>query len=87
MDIDPTGVERPACKRDGSPILSSPCIGDSSPPCKRPRLRAVASHVRPGERVYPESAYVGSRAHARAMSAKPESEVLSNFLVFPLKYG
>lgn len=60
---------------------SSSDIGIASPPQKRACLRAVVSHVRPGERVHPDSAYVGTEAHNRALTAKPESEVLKQFLV------
>lgn len=48
---------------------------------KRPRLRAVASHVRPGEKVHPDSAYVGTKAYACIQKAKPEEQVLQMFLV------
>jgi len=48
---------------------------------KSGRGRAVASHIRCGERVHPESAYVGSKAFERAVNARPENEVLASFLV------
>ena len=50
-------------------------------PARKRRRRTVASFVRPGQRVYPQSAYVGSPAWERAQAAKPEREVLSSFLV------
>jgi hypothetical protein len=53
----------------------APCQNHSQP-------RAIASHIRPGERAHPESAYVGTKAHARAINAKPEPQVLASFLVF-----
>ena len=56
----------------------------SEPPRKRARRCAVAAFVRPGQRVYPQSAYVGSPAHTRGISAKSENEVLATFLVSPI---
>jgi len=58
--------------------IDSPCL-----PRKRARLRGVVSHVRQGQKVHPDSAYVGTPAHDLAIIAKPESEVLSSFLVPP----
>ena len=45
------------------------------------KKRLLASYVRPGARVHPQSAYYGTDAHNRAQTAKPETQVLSNFLV------
>ena len=54
---------------------------DNSEPTGKRCRRTVASFVRQGQRVYPQSAYVGSPAYERARTAKPEREVLSDFLV------
>ena len=48
---------------------------------KHSKPRVVISHITPGERVHPESAYLGTKNYDRAVAAKPESEVLKNFLV------
>lgn len=69
---------------DDSSESSSSDIDSPSPPCQRARLRGVVSHVRPGQKVHPNSAYVGTPAHDLAITAKPEFEVLSTFLVLPL---
>lgn len=50
-------------------------------PARKRRRKTVVSFVRPGQRVYPQSAYVGSSAWERAQTGKPEREVLSSFLV------
>jgi hypothetical protein len=63
--------------------VSSYDFESSQPPRKRARRCAVAAFVSPGQRVYPQSAYFGSPAHTRSISAKPENEVLSDFLVLP----
>ena len=54
---------------------------DSPSPRKRARLSGVVSHVRPGQKVHPDSAYVGTPMHHLAITAKPEFEVLSAFIV------
>ena len=71
----------PAHWEDDWSESSSSDIDSPSPPCKRARLRGVVSHVRPGQKVHPCSAYVGTPAHDLAITAKPEFEVLSAFLV------
>jgi hypothetical protein len=58
---------------------------DSASPRKRARLCSVVSHVRPGQKVHPDSAYVGTSMHDLAITAKPEFEVLSAFIVLPLE--
>jgi hypothetical protein len=56
---------------------------NNGPPRKRACLRAVASHIRQGQKVHPDSAYVGTPSFNRAFTAKPESDVLRAFLVYP----
>src|SRR5579859_3991232 len=58
---------------------------DAKPPQKRCR-RTVAAYVRPGQRVYPQSAYFGSPTYERAMTAKTEREVLERYLVEALRF-
>ena len=74
----------PANWEDDLSEYSSSDIDSPSPPRKRARLRSVVSHVRPGQKVHPYSAYVGTRAHNFAITAKPEFEVLSAFIVPPM---
>ena len=62
---------------------SSSRSSSPSPAPPRIRSRAIVSHVRPGAKVHPLSAYVNSPAHTRALTAKSESEVLKAFLVCP----
>src|SRR5438477_4017307 len=58
---------------------------DAVPPQKRCR-RTVAAYVRPGQRVYPQSAYFGSPSYERAMTAKTEREVFERYLVEALRF-
>jgi hypothetical protein len=61
-------------------IFSLDDASEAEPPKKRCR-RTVAAYVRPGQRVYPQSAYFGSPAYKRAVAAKTEREVLERYLV------
>ena len=54
---------------------------EPSPPRKSVPRRVVASIVNPGNRDHPQSAYHGSPAHTRASTAKPEKQVIAEFLV------
>jgi hypothetical protein len=74
LDTDPFNTE------DDS--LYSIDTDNNGPPRKRAHLRAVASHIRQGQKVYPDSAYVGTSSFNRALTAKPESDVLQAFLVY-----
>jgi len=77
--------------RDINDELGSPFIDEAEPvatsdtecfePARKRCRKTMVSFVRPGQRVHPQSAYVGSPAWERARTAKPEREVLSNFLV------
>ena len=58
-------------------IDESLSYAEKSCPC------AVASHIRPSQKVYPDSAYFGTTAFNRALTAKPEEEILNAFLVIP----
>jgi hypothetical protein len=87
--MDPIVADTSLIDDDMDP--SSPPSGEQTPQLrqtngKRARARAVASFVRPGERVNPSSAYVGSAAHTLAQTAKSEPQVLQSFLV-PLDRG
>ena len=68
---------------DFSDDASSATSSSPSPQGQRVRPRAIASHIRPGAKVHPLSAYINSPAHTRALSAKPESQVLQSFMVCP----
>jgi len=70
------------CIEEDDECQSSVSSKDSESPVRpRKRARAVADYIRPGERVHPTVAYHGTQAHTRAMSARPEVQVLSDFLV------
>jgi len=85
MDPGLIGSElNPVHWEEHSPEFSCSDMDSPSPPRKRARLRGLVSHVRSGQKVHPDSAYVGTLAHDLAMTAKPESEILSKFLVPPL---
>ena len=75
LDTDPFDTE------DGS--LYSIDTNNTGPLRKRACLHTVASHIRQSQKVHPDSAYVGTPSYNRALTAKPESDVLQAFLVYP----
>jgi len=64
---------------DFDDFLSSSDEQIEEPP--RKRRRAVTSFVRHSQRVRPSSAYWGTEAYGRAIQARPENDILTDFVV------
>ena len=80
IDLEMEGEPQQEPESDVSSVYGEP----AESPRKRARIqkgRVVASHIRQGARVHPNSAYAGTKEHARALGAKTEADVLQDFLV------
>ena len=84
MNVRDTEAELVSPPLDDEESVAASDSENSEPARKRSR-KTVASFVRRGQRVYPQSAYVGSPAYERASTVKSERDVLSRFLV-PLDF-